>query len=113
RRLDRGEVGTYWWDFVNPTGLGTAVSGQAVPYTEDFPNGIPSHLKVQLEIWNDDKWRIESIDSSVISGEMVFTPGTIDSWQWLESSEDFFFDANNMVMSSYSGEGLRKVNLNY
>ncbi len=112
-RLDRGEVGTYWWEFQNPTGIGTAVSGQAVPYTEDFPNGVQGHLVVQLEIWSDDEWRIESIDSQVISGKMVGVPGTIDSWNWVETSETFYFSADNIVMSSDNSEGYRKVNLNY
>src|SRR5262245_7739554 len=83
-RLDRGENGTYWWTFVDPSGLGTAVSGQAVPYTEDFPNGVRGHLTVQLEIWGADAWRIGTIESNVISGQMVGIPGTIDSWQWEE-----------------------------
>jgi hypothetical protein len=111
-RLDRGETGTYWWEFRNPTGLGTAVSGQAVPYTEDFPNGVRGHLRVQLEIRGDDAWRIGTIESSVISGEMVGVPGTIDSWRWDEHAENFVFGGED-VMSTNSGEGIRLLDLNY
>ncbi len=111
-RLDRNEVGTYWWTFKNPTGIGTAVSGQAVPWTEDFPNGIQGHLKVQLEIWSDDAWRIGTIESKVFSGKMVGIPGTIDSWEWVESSENFVFNGED-VLSSNSSEGTRRLDLNY
>lgn len=111
-RLDRNEVGTYWWVFKNTTGIGTAVSGQAVPWTENFPNGIQGHLKVQLEIWGDDAWRIGTIESKVFSGEMVGIPGTIDSWNWIESSDNFVFNGVD-VLSSNSSEGIRTLNLNY
>jgi|GEM_PF-2132086 hypothetical protein len=111
-RLDRGENGTYWWEFRNPTGLGTAVSGQTVPYTENFPNGVQGHLKVQLEIWGDDAWRIGTIESNVVSGDMVGIPGTIDSWRWEESSENFVFNGED-VLSSNSSEGSRRLDLNY
>ncbi|ESU20473.1 hypothetical protein FEDK69T_29960 [Flavobacterium enshiense DK69] len=111
-RLDRGENGTYWWVFKNPTRLGTAESGQVVPYTENFPNGVQGHLKVQFEIWGDDAWRIGTIESKVVSGEKVGIPGTIDSWSWKESSESFVFNGED-VLSSNSSEGIRKLNLNY
>src|ERR1700712_68261 len=79
-RLDRGEHANYYWEFQSPDGLGTAVSGQVVPYTENFPNGISGHLQVRLETKSDDEWRFETIDSYVVSGDMVFTAGTIDDW---------------------------------
>jgi hypothetical protein len=50
-----------WWTFVNPTGIGTAVSGKTVPYTEQFPQGVAGHLTVELEIHGDDKWSWEYI----------------------------------------------------
>ena len=84
-RLSRGEVATYWWTFQNLSGVGTAVSGQAVPYTESFPNGFAGHLKVVFKIWGDDLWRVGTIESSVVEGRMEFVPGTIDSWRWAET----------------------------
>lgn len=111
-RLDRGEVGTYYWTFENPTGIGTAVSGHSVPYTEDFPSGVRGHLKVELEIWGDDAWRIGTIESKVIAGHMRGIPGTIDSWEWVEDAENFLF-AGEDVLSSNSAEGFRKLTLNY
>ena len=71
-RLDRGEVGTYWWEFQDPSGLGTAVSGVAVPYTEDFPDDVVGHLKVVLRIHGGDAWRIGTIESQVVSGPGLF-----------------------------------------
>ena len=62
-----------------------AVSGQVVPYTEDFPQGFAGHLRVVLKIWGDDLWRVGTIDSSVVEGTMQFVPGTIDSWRWVET----------------------------
>src|SRR5215207_7979141 len=111
-RLDRGETGTYFWEFRNPTGIGTAVSGHVVPYTEEFPNGVRGHLRVRLEIRGDDAWRIGTIESSVISGHPKSVPGTIDSWRWEEEAENFVF-AGEDVMSSNSGEGIRKLDLDY
>ncbi|SRR6266496_1850996 len=111
-RLDRGEVGTYWWVFQNPTGIGTAVSGTIVPYTEDFVNGVRGHLRVQLEIRGDDAWRIGTIESRVISGDLVFTPGTIDDFRWVENSESFVFNDED-VLSTNSGEGIRTLDLRY
>jgi hypothetical protein len=111
-RLDRGEVGTYRWRFKNPSNIGTVVSGQAVPYTEDFPLGVGGHLKVELEIWGDDAWRIDTIESKVISGHMSGIPGTIDSWEWVEEVESFRFDWKG-ILSSNSSEGYRSLTLNY
>lgn len=111
-RLDRGENGTYYWIFKNPSGLGTAVSGKPVPYTEEFPDGLNGHLKVQFEIWGDDAWRIGNIESKVYSGEMEFVPGTIDDWNWEETPDSFSFNGED-VMSSNNEEGIRKLTLHY
>ncbi len=111
-RLDKGEVRKYWWEFKNPSGIGTAVSGQAVPYTEDFPNGIRGHLKVQLAIRGDDAWRVGVIESRVVYGEMVGVKGTIDSWKWEEGSEYFEFKGED-VLSTDKSEGIHNLNLIY
>lgn len=111
-RLDRGEVGTYYWTFTNPSGIGTAVSGHVVPYTEDFPSGVRGHMHVELEIWSDDAWRIGTIESKVISGHMKGIPGTIDSWEWVEEAENFLFTGED-VLSTDSSEGVHRLRLNY
>jgi hypothetical protein len=111
-RLDRGEVATRGWTFQNPTGLGTAVSGTAVPYFEDFPQGVRGHLQVTLRIFGDDAWRIGRIDSTVISGELKHVPGTIDAVQWVESREKFVFHGED-VLSTNSSEGGVALPLNY
>jgi hypothetical protein len=111
-RLDRGEVGTYTWTFQNPTGVGTAVSGKAVPYTEDFPAGVGGHLRVELETRGDDAWRIGTIESEVISGHTRGIPGTIDSWEWVEERERFVFTGED-ILSTNSAEGVRRLTLNY
>ena len=76
-RLDRGEIATRYWQFQNPTGIGTAVSGVAVPYTEDFPAGVHGHLVVRIRIHGDDAWRKTRIESNVWTGELRGVPGTI------------------------------------
>lgn len=111
-RLNRGEVGTYWWTFQNLSGIGVAVSGQAVPYTEAFPNGYAGHLKVVIKIWGDDLWRVGTIESSVVEGKMKFIPGTIDAWEWVETPHKVTFPGED-VLSTDSSEGSVTLTLNY
>ncbi len=111
-RLDRGEVATRGWTFQNPTGIGTAVSGTAVPYTEDFPQGVRGHLRVRFRIRGDDAWRAGRIDSTVISGELQGVPGTIDSVRWVESRDPFVFEGED-VLSTDRSEGVVTLTLNY
>jgi hypothetical protein len=111
-RLSRGEVATYLWTFQNLSGVGVAVSGQAVPYTESFPSGFTGHLKVVLKIWGDDLWRVGTIESSVVEGQMKFIPGTIDSWQWVETPHAVTFLGED-VLSTDSSEGVVTLTLNY
>lgn len=111
-RLDRGEVATRGWTFEDNDGIGVAVSGTAVPYFEDFPNGVGGHLHVRFRIHGDDAWRIGRIDSRVISGSLEHVPGTIDSMVWRESSEFFTFGGED-ILSTNSGEGIVTLGLNY
>src|SRR6185437_14869190 len=101
---DRGEIATRYWQFQNSTGLGMAVSGTAVPYTEDFPSGVRGHLVVRIRIHGDDAWRKERIESRVWSGELQGIPGTIDSVQWVETPESFVF-SQEVVLSTNNAEG--------
>ena len=111
-RLDRGERRTYYWTFKNPSNIGVAVSGQAVPYTEDFPDGVRGHLRCMFEIHGDDLWRVLDITSVVLTGEMSFIPGTIDSWNWVQTPRNFNFPGDD-ILSTDSGEGVRRLTLNY
>ena len=89
-----------------------AVSGQVVPYTEDFPQGFAGHLRVVLKIWGDDLWRVGTIDSSVVEGTMQFVPGTIDSWRWVETPHRVTFPGED-VLSTDRSEGVLTLTLNY
>jgi hypothetical protein len=109
-RLDRGSQYESWWTFVNPTGIGTAVSGKAVPYTEPFPEGVVGHLTIELEVHGDDKWRWEYIGVHVVEGKKAFIPGTIDGWVWAESATTYHFQYDRS-MSTDSGEGYRRITL--
>jgi hypothetical protein len=111
-RLDRGEIATRFWQFQNPSGIGVAVSGVAVPYTEDFPNGVQGHLTVRIRIHGDDAWRKQRIESNVWSGELQGVPGTIDSVQWVETPQLFVF-SQEVVLSTNNGEGFTTWDLRY
>lgn len=111
-RLDRGEVATRFWQFQNPTGIGVSVSGTAVPYTEDFPNGVEGHLAVRIRIHGDDAWRKRRIESNVWSGELRGVPGTIDSVEWVETPQRFVF-SQEVVLSTNNAEGHTTWDLRY
>ena len=111
-RLDRGELTTYYWVFQDPSGLGVAVSGTAVPYSVNFPNGVRGHLRIKLIAKGDDAWEKDWIDSTVYTGELRHVPGTIDSVQWVEDWESFFF-GTDVVLSTDSSEGFTSWTLNY
>lgn len=111
-RLDRGEIATRFWQFQDPSGIGVAVSGVAVPYTEDFPNGVQGHLTVRIRIHGDDAWRKQRIESNVWSGELQGVPGTIDSVQWVETPQLFVF-SQEVVLSTNNGEGFTTWDLRY
>lgn len=111
-RLDLGEVATRGWTFEDPDGIGRAVSGVAVPYTEDFPHGVQGHLRVQLRIHGDDAWRVGRIDSRITSLTREHVPGTIDEIRWSESHENFVFHGED-VLSTNPGEGGVTLTLNY
>jgi|KBSMisStandDraft_5_1062788.scaffolds.fasta_scaffold15496_6 hypothetical protein len=111
-RLDRGEVATRYWQFRDPNGLGVAVSGTTVPYTEDFPNGVEGHLMVRIRIHGDDAWRKQRIESNVWSGELRGVPGTLDSVQWVETPQHFVF-SQEVVLSTNNAEGYTTWDLRY
>lgn len=111
-RLDRGDVETHSWTFQNPSGLGVAVSGTAVPYTEDFPGGVRGHLRTTLRIYGDDAWRAGLIESAVVSGALRHIPDTIDAFEWVETREEFAFHGED-VLSTNSSEGSVTLTLNY
>ncbi len=112
-RLDRGEVATRGWSFENPTGLGTAISGTPVPYTESFPNGVGGHLRVRFRITGDDAWRIGTIESTVFSGRMEHVAGTIDSFEWVESPQHFSFAGLDVLSTNPAESGSSTLMLNY
>ncbi len=111
-RLDRDELATYFWIFQSPDGLGVAVSGTAVPYYENFPNGVQGHLKVQLIAKGDDAWDKDWVDSTVYTGELQHVPGTIDSVVWQENWQSFFF-GRDVVLSTDNSEGFTTLTLAY
>lgn len=111
-RLDRNEIATYYWVFQNPDRIGVAVSGTAVPYYENFPNGVRGHLKVKFIAKGDDAWEKDWIDSAVYTGELRHIAGTIDSVNWIEDWETFFF-GRDVVLSTDQSEGFTSLTLSY
>jgi hypothetical protein len=113
-RLDRGELKTYYWVFQDPDpdGVGVAISGTSVPYTEFFPNGVPGHLSVRFVAKGDDAWEKVWIASNVYSGELKYVPGTIDAFVWKEDWDTFFF-GQDVVLSTDPSEGFTTWTLRY
>lgn len=111
-RLDRAELATYFWVFTNPSGLGVSISGTAIPYYEEFPQGIRGHLRVRLTARGHDAWEKDWIRSNVYFGELRFIPGTIDDFTWVEDWETFFF-GRDVILSTDSKEGFTQLTLLY
>lgn len=111
-RLDRAEFATYYWVFEHPDGIGVAVSGTTVPYTERFASGVRGHLKVRFVAKGDDAWEALEIDSTVYSGRLRHVPGTIDAFEWVEDWEEFSFPGRD-VLSTDKSEGFTTLTLNY
>jgi hypothetical protein len=111
-RLDKDSNATYYWEFKNPDGLGVAISGAAVPYYQEFRDGVNGHLKVKLIAKGDDAWEKQYIDSTVVSGDMAYVPGSIDSYFWQESYDRFYF-GRDVVLSTDSSEGYSSWTLLY
>lgn len=111
-RLDRNELTTYFWIFQSPDHVGVAVSGVALPYYEVFPHGVAGHLRVKLIARGDDAWEKISIDSTVHSGHLQSVPNTIDSVEWVERTESFFF-GQDVVLSTDGSEGHTEWTLLY
>ncbi len=112
QRLDRGELATYYWVFQHPDGIGVSVSGTPVPYYEVFPGGVPGHLRVKLIAMGDDAWEKDWISSTVYTGNLRHIPGTIDSVQWVEDWQTFYF-GRDIVLSTDRSEGFTSLTLNY
>lgn len=112
RRLDRNEQATYFWEFVNQSGIGVSLSGFTPPYYEEFPNGVAGHLKVKFIARGDDAWEKVAIHSTVFSGTIRSVPHTIDSLFWEEQRNDFAF-TRDVVLSTDSGEGFSALTLQY
>lgn len=111
-RLTRGAVERYFWNFESPSGIGVAVSGKVVPYTVPFDKGFGGHLRVVFRAWGDDLWRVGTIESAVVEGEMDFTEGTIDAWEWVETRHAVTFSGED-VLSTDADEGTVNLTLNY
>jgi hypothetical protein len=103
-RLNRNENATYFWVFVNNSGIGVSYSGFTPPYYEEFPNGINGHLKVKFIARGDDAWEKVAIYSTVFTGEIRSVPGTIDSLYWEEHRDEFAF-TKDVVVSTDTKEG--------
>ena len=111
-RLNRNENATYFWVFVNHSGIGVSYSGFTPPYYEEFPDGISGHLKVKFIARGDDAWEKVSIYSTVFSGEIRGIPGTIDGLYWEEHRDEFAF-TRDVVLSTDPSEGYSSWQLNY
>jgi hypothetical protein len=111
-RLNRNEQATYFWVFVNYSGIGVSYSGFTPPYYEEFPSGVAGHLKVKLIARGDDAWEKVAIHSTVFSGEIRGVPGTIDSLYWEEHRDEFDFN-RDVVLSTDSSEGFTSLTLLY
>lgn len=111
-RLNRNEQATYFWVFVNHSGIGVSYSGFTPPYYEEFPNDISGHLKVKFIARGDDAWEKVAIHSTVFSGEIQGIPNTIDSLYWEEHRDEFAF-TRDVVLSTDSSEGFTSLTINY
>jgi len=111
-RLNRNELATYFWQFVNPSNLGVSISGFTPPYYEEFRDGVRGHLRVAFIARGDDAWEKVSIVSTVFSGDIRGVPGTIDSLYWDEHRDEFAF-TQDVVLSTDSSEGFSRWTLNY
>jgi len=111
-RLDRGEFATYYWVFQSPDRIGISVSGTAVPYYENFPNGVRGHLRVKFIANGDDAWEKDWVNSTVYTGELRHIPETIDSVRWVEDWESFFF-GRDVALSTDRSEGFTSLMFNY
>jgi hypothetical protein len=67
---------------------------------------------VRFVALGDDAWEKAWIDSSVYSGELRHIPGTIDSFEWHENVESFFF-GRDVVLSTDNREGTSALLLRY
>ena len=111
-RLTRNENATYYWVFLNNSGVTVSISGFTPPYYEEFPYGVEGHLKVKFIARGDDAWEKVLIVSTVFSGDIKGVPGTIDSMYWEEYRKDYAF-TRDVVLSTDSNEGNRTWQLNY
>lgn len=111
-RLNRNEQATYFWEFVNHSGIGVSISGFTPPYYEEFPADIFGHLKVKFIARGDDAWEKVSINSTVCSGDIRSVPGTIDSLYWQEHRDELAF-TRDIVLSTDTNEGFTSLTINY
>lgn len=111
-RLDRGEVATYLWQFRDNDGIQIIISGTPLPHYEVFPDGIEGHLSVKIIARGDDAWEKGSIFTSVFTGQLRLTPGSIDDFEWVEERKDYNF-GQEVVMSTDRSEGIRSLRLLY
>ena len=111
-RLNRNEQVTYFWQFVNNSGVEVSYSGFTPPYYEEFPNDVRGHLRVKFIARGDDAWEKVGIFSTVLSGAIRGVPGTIDSLFWEEHRDEFAF-TRDVVLSTDSREGFTSLTLNY
>jgi len=111
-RLDRNELATYYWIFESPDHVGVSISGTTIPYYVDFPHGVSGHLRVNLVAKGDDAWEKLSLDSTVHSGDLRGVPGAIDSVEWVETQESFYF-GRDVVLSTDNSEGYTTLTLIY
>ena len=111
-RLNRNELATYFWEFVNHSGVGVSYSGFTPPYYEEFPKDISGHLKVKFIARGDDAWEKVAIVSTVFSGTIQGVPGTIDSLFWQERRDEFAF-TRDVVLSTDPREGFTSLTINY
>ncbi|HYV95205.1 MAG TPA: hypothetical protein VE978_25750 [Chitinophagales bacterium] len=111
-RLGKDSDAAYCWEFKNPDGPGVAFSGTALPCYKEFENGLSGHLKVKLIAEGDDAWEKVNIDSTIVSGDLQFIPGTIDSFAWQENYNRFYF-GRDIMLSTDSSEGYTSLTLLY
>ncbi len=121
--LERNAIRNY--DYMGPTRLprrndqtpelpsGVGQSPMPYPgYGLEFSNGLPKHLKLQLEILGDDMWIKDNVDLYVRQIRQKAT--SFDTLAWVEDNEWTYVAtwAQDFALSTDSSEGVSKLNLN-
>jgi len=121
--LERGATRNY--DYIGPTRLPRrndqtpelppGVSQNPMPYPSygfEFSNGLPGHLKIRLEINNDDMWIKDSVELFVRQIRLKSTSFDTLAWQEDSNWELVATWGQDVAMSTDSDEGRETWTMN-